>query len=83
MYQGDLIDRYVVFERDGWVCNICRTEIDRTLRCPDPLAATLDHVVPLSKGGQHVWSNVAPAHLYCNQQKADTVLDWTGLPHVC
>lgn len=29
----------------------------------------LDHVIPLSKGGGHVWENVQPAHEFCNLSK--------------
>jgi hypothetical protein len=29
-----------------------------------------DHVVPLSKGGLDVISNIRPCHAYCNQRKA-------------
>jgi predicted nucleic acid-binding Zn ribbon protein len=30
---------------------------------------TIDHVVPLSKGGEHSWSNVKLAHFSCNSAK--------------
>lgn len=72
MYYGDKIDPVTVFESHGWICHICETEIDKTLRCPDKMAATMDHIKPLSKGGRHVWENVAPAHWICNIEKADS-----------
>ena len=58
-----------VFERDRWVCGLCDEQIDRSLVWPDPLCATLDHVVPLSEGGTHTWGNVQAAHARCNIQK--------------
>lgn len=60
-----------VFERDGWVCGICAAPVDRDLQWPDELSASLDHVVPLSRGGHHVLSNVQLAHLGCNVRKGD------------
>lgn len=33
--------------------------------------ATLDHVVPLSRGGAHHWENTAAACAPCNQAKGD------------
>ena len=35
---------------------------------------TIDHVVPLSKGGLHAWSNVRLACKDCNSKKSDAVL---------
>ena len=32
---------------------------------------TLDHIIPLSKGGSHTWDNVQLAHMGCNAGKCD------------
>lgn len=58
-----------VFERDGWMCGLCHDPVDSDLRHPDPMCASLDHVVPLALGGHHVLSNVQCAHLVCNIRK--------------
>lgn len=71
MAQGDKIDPYVVYVYYNWTCYICGTDIDPGLTSPDPMSASLDHVIPLSRGGQHVWSNVKPAHCLCNELKSD------------
>lgn len=34
------------------------------------MSASLDHVVPLSKGGDHTRSNSVVAHLICNIRKS-------------
>ena len=60
-----------VFDRDGWVCGICDLPVDGSLAWPDPGAATLDHIVPISKGGAHVRANTQCAHFYCNNVKGD------------
>lgn len=72
---GDMIDKYDVFEFYDWVCIVCDEVIDQDLRWPDPSSATLEHVIPLSRGGTHTWDNVAPAHLLCNDRKEDNVDD--------
>ena len=58
-----------IFERDGFVCGICDGPVDMGLRYPDAMSASLDHVVPLSRGGGHVRANVRLAHLGCNARK--------------
>lgn len=58
-----------VFERDGWICQLCTEPVDRMLAYPDPMSQSLDHVIPLSRGGHHVWDNVQLAHLICNNRK--------------
>lgn len=40
--------------------------------------ATIDHVFPRSRGGQHVWENVVLACSRCNQLKRDKTLDELG-----
>ena len=35
----------------------------------DPLSLSVDHVIPLSKGWEHSYSNTQPAHLVCNLKK--------------
>lgn len=60
-----------VFERDGWSCGICGEAVEPNCEWPDPLSPSLDHIVPLSKGGAHSLENVQLAHLGCNVSKGD------------
>lgn len=60
-----------VFERDGWLCGICGDPVNAELNWPDPKSASLDHVVPLSKGGAHSPENAQCAHLSCNVSKGN------------
>lgn len=62
--------REAIFERDGWTCGICREQIDSRLRFPDVLAATIDHIRPLSAGGSDHASNVQASHFLCNVRKS-------------
>lgn len=62
-----------VFERDGWMCGICSGPVDASLAWPDPYSPSLDHVVPLARGGHHTYQNTQLAHLRCNVSKGDRV----------
>jgi hypothetical protein len=63
------INRFRVYERDKWICGICGDLVDSELDYPDPMAASLDHVVPLSLGGAHLYTNVQCSHWQCNVRK--------------
>jgi len=70
---GGRVNRQAVFKRDGWICQLCGQPVDRTASVPDPLAATIDHVVPLAKGGEHNDANAQCAHFMCNCLKSDSL----------
>lgn len=47
--------------------------------CGKEAKLTLDHVIPLSKGGKHSASNAMPACKHCNSSKGNKMLEeWTG-----
>lgn len=64
-----------ILERDGWVCGICCEPIDKSLKWPHRGYATIDHIIPLVRGGEHSRKNVQAAHFSCNCSKKDTILD--------
>lgn len=66
-------DRLEIFERDDWVCQLCEEPIDQNCAWPDPMSASLDHVIPLARGGEHSRANAQAAHLRCNVQKGARV----------
>lgn len=68
---GAPVIRAAIAERDGWRCHLCGKRVGKELSWPHPRSASLDHVVPLSKGGAHDPVNVRLAHLLCNTRKND------------
>lgn len=79
----EFVDKEVLLERDGWTCHICKGEIPKGLDRYHPLFPHIDHIVPLSKGGEHSYENTAPAHASCNIQKKDKLDGWQGIkPYV-
>ncbi|AZF90344.1 MAG: HNH endonuclease [Phage 5P_3] len=67
------IDPMTVFIRDNWVCQICGAVIDPDVRFPHIMCATVDHIIPLARGGTHEYKNVQAAHFICNSIKSDTL----------
>lgn len=61
--------RKAIFERDGWVCQLCLKPVDRSLPSGDPGAPTIDHVVPVALGGDHADDNLRLAHRWCNNSR--------------
>lgn len=70
------VNRNDIFERDNWRCGLCYEEIDQSLAWPHPKSKSIDHIVPVSKGGAHEPGNLQAAHLGCNSSKGDQE-DWT------
>ena len=64
-----------VYERDSYICGICGEPIDKNLKHPDPMSCSLDHIIPLSKGGEHSMANTQPAHLVCNLSKGNRIIN--------
>lgn len=65
-----------LIERDKGVCQLCGRKVDETdyVYVNDNFIAgnnypSIDHIVPLSKGGVHQWDNVQLAHRICNSIK--------------
>lgn len=60
------------FKALGLPCWLCGRDIDYELPFPDRWSFTLDHRVPMSKGGDPLDpGNLAPAHYICNNRKGN------------
>lgn len=58
------VRREEIARRDNHTCHICGKWVSVH-------EASLDHVVPLAKGGEHTHSNIRLAHKVCNSKKGD------------
>lgn len=77
-----MVDRDIslegLYKRDQGICHICGMQTrfddyvvrDGAYICGD-WYPSIDHVIPISKGGTHSWTNVKLAHRRCNYMKAD------------
>jgi 5-methylcytosine-specific restriction endonuclease McrA len=68
--------RRAVIARDGHRCGICGRPVDASLRAPHPFCLSIDHVVPISAGGDDSLANLQVAHLLCNVVKGDRLPAW-------
>ena len=60
------------------VCGICGQPVDFSLRYPNPMSKTVDHIIPINRGGHPSdLANLQLAHLSCNRQKSDKVMQET------
>ena len=62
-------NRQKLYRRDGFVCQLCHTPVDMELPCTDSWSATLDHIIPYSRGGSDSESNLRLAHRSCNSRR--------------
>ena len=68
-----------VLETYGTDCHICHWPVDMSAprRTGYPGWETglhIDHVIPISKGGEDTLANVRPSHAYCNISKRDRLM---------
>ncbi len=69
---GVRFNRYNIFRRDRDTCQYC----GKTLKRSD---LSLDHVVPLSRGGETTWENVVCSCLGCNKRKGGKIPREAGM----
>jgi 5-methylcytosine-specific restriction endonuclease McrA len=73
-YIDNNISAIALMERDGGICQLCglRCDLDDYVLNEDgtfiagDYYPSVDHIVPISKGGLHSWKNVRLAHRKCN-----------------
>ena len=54
------------------ICGICGKPVDFSYKYPHPLSPTVDHIIPVSKGGHPSdLQNLQLAHRCCNREKSD------------
>lgn len=54
------------------ICGICGKPVDKSIKYPDPMSPTVDHIIPVSRNGDPVsLDNLQLAHRYCNRMKSD------------
>lgn len=64
-----------VYLRDLYTCQYCKVQLTRN-------TATVDHVLPLSKGGKTEWTNIVTACEPCNSKKGDKLFPKPSMmPH--
>lgn len=71
-YVFERVDPNLVFLRDAYGCVFCQARTPIALRgTGDPCEPTLEHVVPISRGGAHAYANARCACLRCNHERGE------------
>ncbi len=59
----------------GEVCAICGLPVNKRLRFPDPMSPSVDHIIPVGRGGHPSdLNNLQLTHLICNQVKGSRLV---------
>lgn len=67
------------FTADEWIALLERYDY-RCLACGrDGVPLTIDHIIPLSKGGMNIISNIQPLCWECNQSKFTEIINYKEL----
>ncbi|MBT7630939.1 MAG: hypothetical protein HN597_14725 [Desulfobacula sp.] len=68
------VDVFFLYNRDGGKCQICISQLKMETRFPDLMTPTIDHIIPLSKNGEHSKKNTQLCCFLCNSKKGTKVL---------
>jgi hypothetical protein len=74
------ISKRKLIEREGSKCKLCGEPVDfndyhykeEGYFIAGPKYPSIDHIIPVAKGGTHTWDNVQLAHRHCNSVKSDS-----------
>lgn len=70
--------RWRIYARDNYTCRLCGVKIERKATPTSGLDFTIDHIIPLARGGAHSPDNWQTAHRICNSHKRDLILEMTA-----
>ena len=63
-----------LLRKTATVCALCGMPLNKSLRYPDPMSISIDHIIPVALGGKSTLDNLQPTHLICNKNKGKKVL---------
>lgn len=72
-----------LIQRDEGICKICGRQVDindyyyvdEGYFIAGENYPSIDHIIPLAKGGTHTWDNIQLAHRHCNTIKNDKIIE--------
>jgi len=66
------LSRKSIYERDKYTCYLCGEQFSEG-------KLSIDHVIPISRGGRNDWNNMATCCKNCNWKKEDKLLSELGI----
>lgn len=76
--ESNSINLQALYKRDKGICWLCGKPCDMSLDGNDNYYPSIDHIIPIARGGKDRWDNVKLAHRICNTLKSDHLFT---LPH--
>ena len=73
--RGIFTHNKTILRNTATVCALCGMPLDKTIKYPDPMSISIDHIIPLSLGGKSTIDNLQAAHLICNKQKGNRLFN--------
>ena len=67
------LSKYRLFTRDHHLCAYCGSQFPES-------ELTVEHILPVSRGGRHEWTNVVSACRSCNTRKGSRLPEEAGMP---
>lgn len=79
--RGARWSRKAILQRDTYQCIYCGISIggNRTGQILQRKDFTIDHILPVSRGGKSTWTNTACACIHCNQRKGNRLPHEAGM----
>jgi 5-methylcytosine-specific restriction endonuclease McrA len=74
-----------VIQKFGLTCALCGKKVNTKVHSNHNDYPSIDHIIPVSKGGTHTWGNVQLAHRGCNSTKNNSLYieDKKGQMRLC
>lgn len=72
--QGIFKHNKSILRKTSTVCALCGMPLDKTLKYPNPMSITIDHIIPVALGGKSTIDNLQATHWICNRQKGTKIL---------
>jgi len=72
--QGIYKHNRAILRKTATVCALCGMPIDKSLKYPNPMSISIDHIIPVALGGRSTIDNLQATHLICNKAKGKKVL---------
>ena len=68
-----------LYERDNGVCWLCGKQCDYDADSNSNNYPSIDHVIPIARGGKDEWNNIRLAHRLCNSFKWAKIVENTSI----
>lgn len=68
-----------LYERDNGICYLCGGLCEYSNDYNSDNYPTIDHVIPIARGGKDEWNNIRLAHRVCNMAKGVMIVENDGV----